>query len=146
MIRMSFSVRPGQGEASEFDLGDVVCEGENGTTGSAGRVPDQGMMIYLSVPLLLDALLPLVAGERRATSFTGTGSSFRLDFRRDRKGVVAVSANETVVGTCGPGELKGAALRPAEELERELLSRLPADSGAALDLASSLVRFRAVAA
>ncbi|XUL99329.1 hypothetical protein ACQ86F_19370 [Streptomyces venezuelae ATCC 10712] len=146
MIRMSFSVRPGQGEASEFDLGDVVCEGEAGALGSAGCVPDQGMMIYLSVPLLLDALLPLVAGERRATSFSGTGSSFRLDFRRDRRGVVTVSANGTVLGTCGPGELTEAVLRPAEELERELLAQLPPGCGAARDLASSLERFRSVAA
>ncbi|MFK0213994.1 hypothetical protein [Streptomyces sp. NPDC090298] len=146
MIRMSFSVRPGQGEASEFDLGDVVCEGENGTEGSVGSVPDQGMMIYLSVPLLLDALLPLVAGERQAASFTGTGSSFRLDFRRDRKGTVTVSANGADLGTCGPGELTEAVLRPAEALERELLARLPAGCGAARDLASSLERFRSVAA
>ncbi|MET7753465.1 hypothetical protein ABZT27_01980 [Streptomyces sp. NPDC005389] len=146
MIRLTFSVRPDQGEASDFDLGDMVCEGESGTAGSAGHVPDQGMMIYLSVPLLLDALRPLVAGERKNASFAGTDSSFRLDFRRGRKGIVTVSANGTVVGTCGLGELVEAVLRPAEELERELLSRLPAESGAARDLASSLERFRAAAA
>ncbi|MCX4981976.1 hypothetical protein [Streptomyces sp. NBC_00572] len=107
MITLTFSVRPPQGEAGDFDLGDVLCEGESGTAGSAGHVPDQGMMIYLSVPLLLDALRPLVAGERKAASFVGTDSSFRLDFRRGRKGVVAVSANGTAVGTCGPRRAGG---------------------------------------
>ncbi|MEV8586764.1 hypothetical protein AB0424_07430 [Streptomyces sp. NPDC051180] len=142
---MTFSVRPDQGEADDFDLGDIECEGEVGTVGSAGRVPDRGMMIYLSVPLLLDALRPLIAGERKAASFVGTDSSFRLDFRRDRKEVVTVSANGTVVGTCRPSELAEAVLRPAAELQRELLSRLPAGGGAARDLASSLERFRTTA-
>ncbi|MYS06904.1 hypothetical protein GTW71_10765 [Streptomyces sp. SID6041] len=145
MIRMAFSVRPEQGEAGEFDLGDVLCEGESGTAGSAGHVPDQGMMIYLTVPLLLDALRPLLTAERKTASFVGTGSSFRLDFRRDRDAVVTVSANGTTVGSCRPGELAAAVLRAAEELERQLLSRLPAESGAARDLVSSLDRFRAAA-
>ncbi|MEK9519538.1 hypothetical protein MIU24_09025 [Streptomyces venezuelae] len=145
MITLTFSVRPEQGGTDEFDLGDVICEGESGSVGSAGRVPDQGMMLYLSVPLLLDALRPLVAGGRKAASFVGIGSSFRLDFRRDRDAVVTVSANGTLVGSCRPGELAEAVLRPAEELERELLSQLPAESGAARDLASSLERFRVAA-
>ncbi|MFD8644053.1 hypothetical protein ACFV14_27580 [Streptomyces zaomyceticus] len=144
VITLSFSVRPEQGEADEFDLGDVMCEGERGAVGSAGHVPDQGMMIYLSVPSLLDALRPLVAGEMTTASFVGIGSSFRLHFRRDRDAVVTVSANGTLVGSCRPGELAEVVLRQAVRLERNLLSRLPAESGAARDLASSLERFRAV--
>ncbi len=140
---MTFTVRPGQGEHSDFDLGDITCEGESGSVGSAGHVPDQGMMIYLSVPLLLDSLRPLLAGERKAVSFVGTGTSFRLDFRRDRKGVVAVSAKGTVLGRCGVEELTAAVLRPALRLEKEFASRLPAGGGASSDLTSSLERFRA---
>ncbi|SED01409.1 hypothetical protein SAMN05428939_3936 [Streptomyces sp. TLI_105] len=140
---MTFTVRPDQGEPSDFDLGDILCEGESGAAGSAGHVPDQGMMIYLSVPLLLDSLRPLLAGESKTASFVGTDSSFRLDFRRDRKGVVSVSANGTVLGKCGTDELVDAVLAPAVELERELLSHLPAGGGAGRDLASSLERFRA---
>ncbi|MFF9068232.1 hypothetical protein ACF09E_23065 [Streptomyces sp. NPDC014891] len=146
MITLTFSVRPEQGEADEFDLGDVLCEGERGAVGSAGHVPDQGMMIYLSVAVLLDSVRPLVSGEMTTASFVGTGSSFRLDFRRDGDGVVTVSANGTPVGSCRPGELAEAVLRSAVELERSLLSRLPAESGAARDLASSLERFRTASA
>ncbi|MFE5973362.1 hypothetical protein ACFQ64_14515 [Streptomyces sp. NPDC056460] len=79
-------------------------------------------------------------------SFVGTGSSFRLDFRRDGDAVVTVSANGTLVGSCRPGELAEAVLRPAVQLDRNLLSRLPAESGAARDLASSLERFRTASA
>ncbi|MEU9861788.1 hypothetical protein AB0D99_12990 [Streptomyces sp. NPDC047971] len=146
MITLTFSVRPEQGEADEFDLGDVLCEGERGAVGSAGHVPDQGMMIYLSVAVLLDSVRPLVAREMTTASFVGTGSSFRLDFRRDGDAVVTVSANGIPVGSCRPGELAEAVLRPAVELERNLLSRLPAESGAARDLTSSLERFRTASA
>ncbi|MFJ3769193.1 hypothetical protein ACIPQJ_27945 [Streptomyces sp. NPDC090082] len=143
MIKMSFTIRPGQGEASDFDLGDIVCEGESGTVGSAGHVPDQGMMIYLSVALLLDSLHPLLTGERKTVSFVGTDSSFRLDFRRERRGVVAVAASGTTVGKCPPEELADAVLRALRELDEQSLSALPAGSGARSDLFASAERFRA---
>ncbi|MEE1817912.1 hypothetical protein PUR59_23185 [Streptomyces sp. SP18ES09] len=143
MIKMSFTVRPEQGEPSDFDLGDIVCEGESGTLGSAGHVPDQGMMIYLSVALLLDSLRPLLAGERKTVSFVGTDSSFRLDFRRERRGVVAVAVNGTAVGKCTPEELADAVLRALHELDEQSLSALPAESGARSDLFASAERFRA---
>ncbi|MFG3347651.1 hypothetical protein ACGF1Z_21595 [Streptomyces sp. NPDC048018] len=143
MIRMTFTVRPDQGEPSGFDLGDVTCEGEGGAVASAGHVPDQGMMIYLSVPLLLDSLRPLFTGGGKTASFVGTDTSFRLDFRRDRKGVVTVSARGTVLGKCGLGELADAVLRPTLELAEKDLSSLPAGDGARSDYFSSLERFRA---
>ncbi|MZE51227.1 hypothetical protein GTY86_07850 [Streptomyces sp. SID5770] len=143
MIRMTFTVRPEQGEPSGFDLGDITCEGEGGAVASTGHVPDQAMMIYLSVPLLLDSLRPLFTGERKTASFVGTDTSFRLDFRRDRKGVVTVSAKGTVLGKCGLEELADAVLRPTLELAEKGLSGLPAGDGARSDYFSSLERFRA---
>ncbi len=140
---MIFTVRPDQGEPSDFDLGDITCEGESGSATSAGHTPDQGMMIYLSVPLLLDSLHPLLTGERKAVSFVGSDTSFRLDFRRDRKGAVSVSAKRTVLGKCSLEELAEAVLQPALKLEEELRSNLPDEGGASNDLASSLARFRA---
>ncbi|RSS54022.1 hypothetical protein [Streptomyces sp. WAC01280] len=139
MLKMSFTVRPGQGEPSGFDLGDITCEGESGAVGSAGHVPDQGMMIHLSVPLLLDSLRPLFTGRRKTATFVGTGTSFRLDFRRDRKGTVSVSAQGTTVGTCSLEELADAVLRPVEKV----LSTLPEGDGARSDVVASMGRFRA---
>lgn len=92
MITMKFLVRPGQGEPSGFDLGDIFCEGDSGAAESVGHIPDQGMMIYLSVTLLLDSIGALITGERKVISFTGSDTSFRLDFKRDKKGFVSVSA------------------------------------------------------
>lgn len=56
MITVQFTVRPGQGDVSGFDLGDMAVTGDFGTADSVGRAPDQGMMIYLSVVQLPDSL------------------------------------------------------------------------------------------
>ncbi|WP_225804094.1 hypothetical protein [Streptomyces sp. NK15101] len=144
MIELSFSVRPEQGEPSGFDLGDMRCEGERGTATSVGHVPDQGMMIHLSVPLLLDSLRQLFGGASVA-SFTGVATSFRLDFRRTRNGRVTVSARRKALGTADLDELARAVLRPARKLAEEDLSRLPAGDGAVNDYLGSLRRFSAIA-
>lgn len=141
---MKFSVRPGQGDPSGFDLGDIVCEGEVGTAGSAGHDPDQGMMIYLSVTLLLDSLRPLVAGNKKAVSFTGSDSSFSLDFRCDKKGVVSVSAKGKLLGRCSIEDLAYAVLRPAQQLAAANVSRLPAGDGAQSDYLAAVQEFRSL--
>ncbi|MEV6057592.1 hypothetical protein [Streptomyces sp. NPDC052107] len=54
MITFQFTVRPGQGDPHGFDMGDMVVTGDFDAVDSVGHVPDQGMMIYLSVVQLLD--------------------------------------------------------------------------------------------
>ncbi|WP_162603126.1 hypothetical protein [Streptomyces sp. CS081A] len=149
---MRFSVRPGQGEPDDFDLGDMVWEGERGRVVSARHVPDQGMMIHLSVALLLHQLGPLLSGKRRTLSYTGIGSSFRLDFRRDGKGFVSVvsksepeSESESKGAPVGRTRAEGlarAVLRAAEEFAENDLTRLPADSGARSDCLAAVREFR----
>lgn len=146
MIKIAFSVRPGQGDPSGFDFGDIVCEGESGKVGSAGHALDQGMMIYLSVTLLLDSLRALFAGERRTVSFTGSDTSFRLDFRRDKRGFVSVSARGELLGKPSLEELAYAVLRPAQELAEGDLSRLPAGDPVRSDYHSAVQEFRATLA
>ncbi|MCS0604236.1 hypothetical protein NX794_23910 [Streptomyces sp. LP11] len=53
MITVRFTVRAGQGGAGGFGLGDMAVSGNLGTADSAGHVPHQGMMTYLSVVQLL---------------------------------------------------------------------------------------------
>ncbi|MFE1311598.1 hypothetical protein [Streptomyces sp. NPDC058755] len=87
MITVQFTVRPGQGDASGFDMGDMVVAGNLGTADSAGQVPDQGMMIYLSVVRLLDSLGGFLRGDARVLRFTGADTSFGLVVRRTRRSV-----------------------------------------------------------
>ncbi|MFD7979069.1 hypothetical protein [Streptomyces sp. NPDC059071] len=142
MIKLTFTVSPGQGEPSGFDLGDMVCEGEGGPAASTGHVPDQGMMIHLSVPLLLHQLESLLSGERRKLTYTPIGSSYRLDFHRHRDGHVRVRANGIPVGRCSTEGLARAVLTAAQSFADEHLETLPAGDPAAKDYTSALRRFR----
>ncbi|MFD6274196.1 hypothetical protein ACFWFI_01150 [Streptomyces sp. NPDC060209] len=146
MIKMMFSVRSGQGEPSGFDLGDIVCEGESGTVGSAGHTPDQGMMIYLSVTLLLDSLRELLAGERRTVSFAGSDTSLRLDFKRGNKGLVSVSARGELLGKSRLEDLAYAVLGLAQELAERDLSRLTVEDPVRSDYHSAMQELRATLA
>ncbi|WP_158708639.1 hypothetical protein [Streptomyces bikiniensis] len=110
---------------------------------TAGHVPDQGVMIHLSVALLLHQLGPLLLGERRTLSYTGIGSSFRLDFRRDGRGFVSVASKGAPVGGARAEGLARAVLRAAEEFTEEGLACLPADSGARGDCLAAVREFRA---
>ncbi|MFF1477416.1 hypothetical protein ACFVYD_07550 [Streptomyces sp. NPDC058301] len=141
MITMQFSVRPGQGEASGFDLGDMVWSGELGEARSAGHTPDQGMMIYLSVPLLLDGLGAWLRGRDRTLEFIGADTSFALTFRKEKRHLSIASAAGPI-GTSNAGELTEAVLRAAEQLAAEGLASLPDTDSARPDYLAALHAFR----
>ncbi|WP_405660459.1 hypothetical protein OG379_07085 [Streptomyces sp. NBC_01166] len=138
MIEVMFSVRAGQGDPSGFDLGDIFIEGEYGSMGSGGHVPDQGMMIHPSVTLLLDSLRTLFAGEKKQISFTGADTSFRLDFKRDRRGLVSVSQDGILLGRSSLEDLSCATLRAAQNFSEDYLSALPAEDAVRSDYLSAL--------
>ncbi|MEU7021919.1 hypothetical protein ABZ990_14830 [Streptomyces sp. NPDC046203] len=139
MVSARFTVRPGQGGASGFDLGDMTVTGDLGTVESAGRVPDQSMMIHLSAVLLLDGLAAFLRDGTRAFRFAAADSSFGLTVRRS-KGGVSVAGEKGVVAWTTAGELASAVLDAAEALGRE--HPLPADDPVAGDLAAALAGFR----
>ncbi|BCM66043.1 MULTISPECIES: hypothetical protein [Streptomyces] len=137
MITVQFTVRPGQGDASGFDLGDMTITGDLGTAGSAGHVPDQGMMIYLSVVQLLDSLGDFLRGNVRVFGFTAADSSFRLVVRRTKDGL-SVASEDGVVARTTAGELASAVLHAAEDLARAL----PPEDPVASDVQAALAAFR----
>ncbi|THA56361.1 hypothetical protein [Streptomyces sp. A1136] len=141
---VQFTVRPGQGEASGFDLGDMQWTGELGESGSAGQSPDQGMMIYPSVTQLLDYLGNLFAGRTQVGVYTGTDTSFKLTFRRIKEGI-SVAGPSGPLSLLPPDELAGTVLSAAEELARTHLGSLPSD-GVADDYLAALNDFRLLVA
>lgn len=141
---VQFTVRSGQGDPSGFDLGDMFWSGDLGEASSAGHVPDQGMMIYLSVTQLLDCLHGLLNGEATTVSFNGIDTSFALDFRMVKRGIKVASRSEPVALT-SRAELATTVLSAAEELARATLSALPRHDGARDDYEAALNRFRTTA-
>ncbi|CAL9423633.1 hypothetical protein SUDANB120_01899 [Streptomyces sp. enrichment culture] len=140
IVITEFSVRPDQGDPSGFDLGDMMWRGELGEAGSAGHVPDQGMMIYVSVTELMDCLGRLLQGRTRSVSFTGADTSFGLAFRKTAKGI-RVASSSRPVAVVRPAVLARTTLSAAEELARLHLDGLPPD-GVADDYVAALKKFR----
>ncbi|MEU1531822.1 hypothetical protein [Streptomyces fagopyri] len=137
MITSQFTVRPGQGDPSGFDLGDMSFTGDLGTADSAGRTPDQGMVICLSVTQLLDGVRALLDEGARTVAFTGVDTSFGLVFRRS-KDQVSVAAEDGVIARTTPDELASAVLGAGEALSLTL----PTGDPAASDYADASAAFR----
>ncbi|MFJ3644008.1 hypothetical protein ACIPRD_30300 [Streptomyces sp. NPDC090108] len=137
MITVQFTVRPGQGDAGGFDLGDMAVTGDLGTADSAGHVPDQGMMIYLSVVQLLDSLGAFLRGNDRMLTFTGADTSFGLVVRRTKDGL-SVAGKDGVVARTTARELASAVLCAAEDLG----PALPPEDPVASDWKAALAAFR----
>ncbi|MGW2210687.1 hypothetical protein [Streptomyces sp. NPDC001781] len=139
MITVQFTVRPDQGTVSGFDLGDMAVSGDLGTVDSAGHVPDQGMMIYLSVVLLLDSLGNFLRSNARVLGFTGADTSFSLVVRRT-KGGLSVGSKSRVVARTTTLDLTSAVLSAAEDLGRRLP---PEDNTVTSDWEAAIAEFRA---
>ncbi|MEU6218862.1 hypothetical protein ABZ845_15265 [Streptomyces sp. NPDC047022] len=140
MITFQFTVWPDQGDASGFDMGDMVVTGEFGRVDSAGHVPDQGMMIYVTVVELLDGLRDFLRGNARVLSFYGTDTSFNLVVRRNKNGLSIAGDNGIVARTTTP-ELVTALLQAAEDLG----GGLPLEDTVRSDWEGALARFRPLA-
>ncbi|MEV6393623.1 hypothetical protein AB0M39_02390 [Streptomyces sp. NPDC051907] len=145
MINLEFSVRPDQGDPSGFDLGDMTITGDLGAADSRGHYPDQGMMIYLTVPLLLYGLGRILRGEERRLRFIGIDTSFRVDFHRNKKGV-SLSANRNKITNIEVAELASAVLLAAEALADSSLPTLPEKDVAKSDYLNTLNDFKALTA
>lgn len=137
MIAVQFTVRSDQGDASGFDLGDMVVSGDLGMADSAGHVPDQGMMIYPSVVLLMDSLRSFLRSNARVHSFIGVDTSFNLVVRRTKNGL-SVAGKGGVVARATVLEFVSAVLSAAEGLGRGL----PPEDAVASDWEGAVAEFR----
>ncbi|MEU7061845.1 hypothetical protein [Streptomyces sp. NPDC046197] len=137
MITFQFTVRPDQGAPHGFDMGDMVVTGDLGTADSSGHVPDQGMMIYLSVIQLLDSLRGFLQGDARVLSYIGADTSFKLVVRRNKDGLSVAGKNGVIARTTSP-ELTSAVLHAAEALGRSL----PPEDTVRFDWENAVADFR----
>ncbi|KOV69749.1 hypothetical protein [Streptomyces sp. MMG1121] len=138
MFTVRFTVWPGQGEDSGFDMGDMAVTGDFGTADSAGQVPHQGMMIYLSVIQLLDGLGDFLRGNARVLNFTGFDTRFGFLVRRTKDGLSVAGKDGVVVARTTAPELISAVLRAAEDLGRAL----PPEDTVTSDWQATLAAFR----
>jgi hypothetical protein len=124
---------------SGLSRGHATLQGPDGRVTSAGRTPDQSMLVYLSLVDLLDGIGDLLAApSRREWQWVGNDSSFVVDFRRGNGGVL-VNAMGKPLGTVDEAALVEAVWDAANGL---LAEHRPAPSDlVADDLDSALDEF-----
>jgi hypothetical protein len=139
-VSLSFafsSLPPATGRLTGFTLGHITVEGDGGSVTSAGRVPDQSMMLPLAVSDLLTGLRPLIAGPADGRyEFVGTDSSFRLVFTRtgDR---IRIAGDGGTVASVPVAEFAEVCRRDLGGFARHLLDHLPGDDPVYGDLAEA---------
>jgi hypothetical protein len=82
----------------EFDMGHMTIScGENQIT-SEGHVPNQEMMIFLSVQMLMTSVQKIVeAAKCKSSTFGAVDSSFSIVFKRYKNGEIGlVHKNELI--------------------------------------------------
>ncbi|MEU3462438.1 hypothetical protein ABZ721_21190 [Streptomyces sp. NPDC006733] len=130
---------------SGFDLGHMEVEGNLGVYSSRAQVPDQAMMIYVSVSLLLDGLRSLVEAGRGGYTFGGVDSSFSLKFSLTKDGTLTTRAPGTPVDRSDVRTVVAAVWAAAREFAAARLPGLPPDDAGRQDLEMSLAAFAPLA-
>jgi len=108
MITFEFILDPNEEPqpTDYFSLGDMVVTGPQATVSSAGRTPNQAMMIFLSIVDLLDSIRNLLLDTGRSHyDFIGADSSFRISFTKTAENKVSVVAYGVNVGETNHADL-----------------------------------------
>lgn len=132
---------PPPGRLTGFSLGHLTVTGDDGSVTSAGRTPDQSMMLPLAVTDLLDGLRALIAGpEDRRYEFVGADSSFRLAFIRSG-GHIRVVGDGGIVASVPVPTFAAVCARDIGGFARQLLDILPVEDPVFGDLIEARVDF-----
>ncbi|MEV5955886.1 hypothetical protein AB0M11_19295 [Streptomyces sp. NPDC051987] len=126
---------------SGFDLGHMDVRGDRGAASSRDRTPDQAMMIYLSLSLLLDGLCRFLSGRARTFTTAAIDSSFSLTFRRRKDGSIETLHDGMVIDRSSAEDLASAVYTAAERFAGPRLPLLPEDDAGREDLEKSLAEF-----
>ena len=142
MLKISFS-RSESGPPHGFELGDMDVIGPAGSATSRGKIPDQGMMVYLAMVELLDRVRSVaLEGGLGRYEFVGADSSFSLVFERTRKDRdrIAIRHRGVLIGKVSPEELSRAALDAVIGF-LAAANELPVEDPARVGIANALARF-----
>jgi hypothetical protein len=119
--------------------GNVTLTGEQGRVTSAGRTPDQSVLVFLAIVDLLDGLSALLSRPQADEwEWIGHDSSFQVVFRR-RDGRFAVEAMREPIGEATDRELARAVWQATSGFAAE--HRLPPSDLVYSDLHSALEEF-----
>jgi hypothetical protein len=126
---------------SGYSLGDLTIAGDRGTVTSAGRTPNQSLMIYVAVPIMLHELTEFLRDPGKTRwEFVSVDSSFSWEAKKRPGGRLAMSAYDQPLAEVTPAELVQAVWQGVTDLLAQ--HPLPPSDPAYDDLAGSLADFR----
>lgn len=126
---------------SGYELGHMTFAGDEGICTSRGKVPDQAMMLCLSIVELLDGLRRFLTERQVEYTFVGTDSSFSVQFRRNRSGRIAVRCGTTALGEVEDAPLCRAILSSVESFLGQPGNQLAVDAPVREDLVAAVEEF-----
>lgn len=125
---------------SDFSLGNLTIRGNQGESTSAGRVPDQAMMVFLSMVALLDGVRRFLDQKgKQPFVFYAVDSSYSFTITSTADSQLAVCADGKTIVLVSCAELAQAVWKGVQEA----LALPDLDPGSvAADLASASSAFR----
>ncbi len=141
-FRFSVDWSPDSGEPlSGFELGDMDITGSMGTVSSAGRTPDQSMMVFVSATMLLDGLRRFLTGRERRFRFHSVDSSFQVVFQAQSNDRVRISSYGIILDEVTRAELVQAVADCGLDVFSQWSPFLPVTDAARIGLEQSVQEF-----
>ncbi len=143
MLRLEFDVSPlFEGDPLHgLDLGHITVVSDDIRVSSADKCP--AMMVFASIPDLLDGLQELLTTDLKEFRFFGIESSFFILFKKSSDGRIQVITRDRLITTLSPHVLAASVFRSVSDfLTSHPLERIDPGSDAASDDAhDSLAEF-----
>lgn len=142
---VSFAFDILESEIDDLDgrsLGHIRVVTDAGTATSEGKTPGQAMMLFLSLPLLMDGLRTFLAAKgQRSFRFNGVGSSFWIVFTRDGAERLRIASGDGDLGSWPLREVVEAIGRGARAFVETYLDTLDLNDMAYDDLDTAVEQF-----
>lgn len=93
-------------EIDDFSLGHMTIIGTLNSCTSKGKVPNQSMMIFISIPLLLDGIRQFLNDKKSLTyNFVGVDCSFQFFLLKVEKEEIVIKCEKDVIDQVNSNEL-----------------------------------------
>jgi hypothetical protein len=145
MLRIEMEVDyENKSEINEFSLGHMTLIGTYGTCTSKGKTPEQSMMIFISITLLLDGIRQFLLAEKILNyNFVGADCSFQFFLSKTPKGNVMLRCDKFMIDQVSSTELIMAVWRGVDVLVSNYGQYLETGSAVSRDIQSALKRYEA---
>lgn len=129
-------------DIDSFSMGNITITGPHGVISSLSKVPDQSMMIFLSISLLLDQVRALIEDveDGKDINFVGIDSSFQFWVRKEGGQIYIEDVKRNAIGEEVVEDFAQALLGEVRKFIAPLMDKLRHES-VYEDICSSLEKF-----